>query len=192
MPVKVLFLGAVFLLLVSCAKKGVIPGDPENQRVELPRLGVSLDIPPGFNLLGGEELKALLPDSPTTLELEPFTVSPLYGFAGEDGKGTLIVSALEFSEAGRGDPLSAVDAYQRNLEDFFKAGRISFEEIPGKDGGLLLMAMSFGEGEEETVLFKGLYHSPEQFFMLDLYIRPTVTREEDAQNYRTMFLSLVP
>jgi hypothetical protein len=174
--------------LVSCAKKGEIPGIPESRGIELPRPG--MDLPPGFKSLDGEGLTALVQNSFTILELEPFTVSPLYGFTEEAGKGALIVSALELTAPG--DPLSAVYAYQRNLEDFFKAGRITYEEIPGQEGGLILMAMSFGEGEDEMILFKGLYYSPDQFFMADLYLlRPAIT-EEDAQIYRTVFLSLVP
>jgi hypothetical protein len=186
---KVLSAAAALLILVSCAKKsGEIPGDSGG--MELPRLG--MDLPPGFNPLGGEELTALVQNSLTSLELEPFTVSPLYGFTKEDGQGTLIVSALKPTAPEAGDPLSAVYAYQRSLEDFFQAGRISYEEIPGKAGGLLLMVMSFGEGEDGAVLSKGLYYSPEQFFMLDLYTRRAAVTEEDARNYQTLFLSLVP
>jgi hypothetical protein len=186
---KVLSAAAALLILVSCSKKnGEIPGDPG----DLGRSRLGIDLPPGFTPLGGEELAALVQNSPTSLELEPFTVSPLYGFTKGDGLGTLIVSALEPTAPESGGPLSAVYAYQRSLEDFLQAGRISYEEIPGEKGGLLLMAMSFGEGEDEMILFKGLYYGPDQFFMLDLYLQRAAVTEADAQNYRTVFLSLVP
>jgi hypothetical protein len=191
LPAKILF-SAVLLLVLSCAKKTETPGDPENRRVDLPSLGISLDLPPSFKPLGGEELSAVTEHSLTVLELEPFTALPLYGFTDMDGKGTLIVSALELRApaAEGGDPLSAVYAYQRSLEDFLKAGPISFEETAGEEISLLLMAMSFGEGEAETALFKGLYRkSPGRYFMLDLYIRRAAAGGEDALSYRTIFLS---
>jgi hypothetical protein len=183
------------LALGACAKpkKAQPPGAAGSQWLGLSRLGVSLDIPGNFIALGAEELAGISANSLSALKVEPFAVSPIQGFSEKDGKATLIISVLEFtsSTARQPNPMSNIYTYQRNLEDFFKAGDISFEEIQGKEISLLLMAMSFGEGEEEVALFKGLcYKYPEVFFMIDLYVRPAAVTAEDVQNYRNMLLSL--
>jgi hypothetical protein len=183
--------GAVALF--SCAKKQEDPPDSGSQRLVLSSVGVSLDIPTAFIPVSAEELAGAAEDSLSTLRVEPFAASPIRGYSEKDGKATIIISTLEFtgSAVRETNPMSNIYTYQRNLEDFFKAGEISFEEIQGKEITLLLMAMSFGEGEEGMILFKGLcYKYPEHFFMIDLYIRPSAITEDDAQSYRQMFLSL--
>jgi hypothetical protein len=181
------------LLLFSCVKRGESRGDPENPQVKLSRIGVRLDLPRNFTPIEEDALGGIAGNSLSTLQVAPFSVSPLSGFAEKDGKATLIISTLEFTETGAREtnPMANIYTYQRNLEDFFGAGEISFEEIEGKELSLLIMAMSFGEGEDETVLFKGLcYKYPEHFFVLDLYVRQPEVSPEDAQGYRNMFLSL--
>jgi hypothetical protein len=180
-------------LLSSCAKRQEEPPDSGSQRLVLSSLGVSLDIPAAFIPVSAERLAGAAEDSLSVLRVEPFAASPIHGYGEKDGKATIIISTLEFtgSAVRETNPMANIYAYQRNLEDFFKAGEISFEEIQEREITLLLMAMSFGEGEEEMILFKGLcYKYPEHFFMIDLYIRPSAITGEDAQSYRKMFLSL--
>jgi hypothetical protein len=184
---------AALALLSGCAKQREEPPGGEVQRLVLSPLGVSLDIPAAFTSVNAEKLEDMAQDSLTTLEIEPFTVTPIRGFTEKDDKAILIISTLEFTgDAVREpNPMSNIYAYQRNLEDFFKAGEISFEEVQGKEIALLVMAMSFGEGDNEIILFKGLcYKYPEHFFMMDLYTHSPALTGEDAQSYRQMFLSL--
>jgi hypothetical protein len=150
-------------------------------------------LPENFQPLPQEKLKEAETLGATVLEVTPFTVIPQYAYIESSGKGIMVISELQFSEGVSPEkyPLDNIYIYQKNLEKHFASGEITSEEINGNEVTIVLMAMTFQEGEDDIALFKGLcYVYPERFFMIDLYVFKDKVTGADAANYANVFYSL--
>jgi hypothetical protein len=166
---------------------------PDSGSTKLSGLGVAVKIPESFRPLPQSQLKDVQALGATTLDVEPFTVVPMYAYADQDGKGVIVISHLQFSEGAvpRRYPMDNIFIYQKNLEAYFGAGEISNEEINGQHITTILLAMIFQEGDDGISLFKGLcYYYPEKFFMIDLYVVNSNVTFDDAAGFQNIFYSL--
>jgi hypothetical protein len=160
---------------------------------ELSELGVALKIPESFKPVPQRQLNTAEAFWATVLDVEPFTVIPVYAYADQDGKAVLVISRLQFSEGSvpRRYPMDNIFIYQKNLETYFGAGEITNEEIDGQHITTVLLAMAFQEDEEDIFLFKGLcYYYPDNFFMIDLYVVNSKVTPDDAAGFHNIFSSL--
>jgi hypothetical protein len=192
MRIKLFFCLLCIVMAGACSSKD--KGESAEAPFKAASLGITLNIPKGFEPLSPEQLEEAGTAGLTLAPVEPFTVRPLYGFRDSSGKGLLIVSELQFMEPDKADtyPMDNLYRYQKNLEAFFNAGEeISSEEQNSGDISLILLGMVFDEGGNDISLFKGLcYKYPEQFFMIDLYAINAHTTPEDALAYQNMFYSM--
>jgi len=159
---------------------------------KLSELGIALKIPESFQPLPQIQLKDIETLGATTLDVQPFTVTPKYVYADQD-KGVLVISQLQFSEDAvpRRYPMDNIFIYKKNLEAYFGAGEITSEEIDDQHITTVLLGMMFQEGEDDISLFKGLcYYYPDKFFMIDLYVVNSKVTTDDASGFQNIFYSL--
>jgi hypothetical protein len=189
--VKYLSLQLVCLLLFSgCFLK---KKEADTGTVKISGLGVAFKLPENFQQLPKDKLSDMETLGTTALEVEPFTVTPLYAYAETSGKGILVVSELKFNEGSEPEkyPLDSVYIYKKNLEAHFGVEEISHEEINGKDITTVLLAMGFEDEDGGLSLFKGLgYKYPDSFFMIDLYLNNSKVTSKDAFGFQNIFNSL--
>jgi hypothetical protein len=129
----------------------------------------------------------------TVLDVEPFTVNPLYSYADNSGKAVIIVSELKFRDgiAPEKFALNNLYSYKKNLETFFNAGEITSEEMGSADITTVLLAMVFQEDDNEIFLFQGLnFIYPNLYFMIDLYVINREISHNDAAGYTNLFNTL--
>jgi len=184
------FLCFCLIFLSGCFLK---KKEADTGSVQLSGLGVTFKLPENFQPLPKDKLAGMEALGATALEVEPFTVVPLYAYAESSGKAVLVISELKFNEGGEPEkyPLDTVYIYKKNLEAHFEVDEISHEEINGQEITTVLLAMSF-DGEDGGVsLFKGLcYKYPDRFFMVDLYVTNSKITSKDAFGYQNIFNSL--
>ena len=167
--------------------------ESDTDTVKLSGLGVTFKLPENFQPLPKDKLGDLEALGATVLDVEPFTVTPLYAYVESSGKGILVVSELKFNEGGEPEkyPLDSVYIYKKNLEAYFEVDEISHEEINGQDITTVLLAMSFDDEDGGLSLFKGLsYKYPARFFMIDLYVTNSKVNPKDAFGFQSVFNSL--
>jgi hypothetical protein len=167
--------------------------EAETSSVQLPKLGVAFKLPENFQPLPKDKFGDMEALGATLVEVEPFTVTPLYAYAEQSGKGILVISELQFSEGSEPEkyPLDNIYMYKKNLEAHFNVEEIKHEEINGKDVTTVLLAMLFEDEEGGISLFKGLsYKYPDQFFMIDLYVANSKAASQDAFGFQNIFNSL--
>ena len=157
---------------------------------KFPKLGVQMKIPENFSGLPPDSEKLW---GATMLDLEPFSVNPLYAYAEDSGKGMIIVSGLNFKDGFTPErfAINNLLIYKKNLEDYFNSGEISNEETGNDDITTVLLAMVFREDDEDIFLFKSLnYIYPNIYFMIDLYVIDREISRDDVLGYTNMFDSL--
>jgi hypothetical protein len=179
----------ILVLFSGCSKNKTVEPAVE----KLPKLGIVIKIPENFNTLPMEQLANFGMLKMTILEAEPFDVTPCYAYADVSGKGLIIVSELKFMDGVTPAkfPMNNIYTYKENIEEYFGSGEITSEEMGDDFISTVLMAMSFGEGDEEIYLFKGLtYAYPERFFVVDLYVINKDVSQEDALGFVNMFDSI--
>jgi len=186
----IFILCACTVLFSACFSKK----DKAGPNVEkLPKLGVSIKLPENFTALPQELLKDIQTMGATVLDVEPFTVNPLYSYADNSGKGIIIVSELKFKDDVTPEkfPLNNLYNYKNNLENYFNAGKISSEEMGNADITTVLLAMVFQEDDDDIFLFKGLnFVYPNLFFMIDLYVINKEVSQSEAVEYTALFTTL--
>jgi hypothetical protein len=175
------------ILFSGCFNKRNIP------RVEeLSKLGILINIPENFQELSEEMFSNIDILMLTMLEVEPFSVNPLYAYAENTGKGLIIISELKLQEnfTPEVNPLNNFYTYKRNLENHLTIEEIGSEEIGG-DITTLLLAIVFQEDGDDVFLFKGLsYIYPNHFYKIDLYVIYNEITEKDALDFINMFGSM--
>jgi hypothetical protein len=177
----------------GCSGRKNAAGIDERGMVRLDKVGVSLQLPKGFQPVPEDRLGDLERVGVTVLPVQPFTALPRYGYADKSGKALMIVSELQFSEGvtPRKYPMDNLFIYRNNLAAWFDVDEIQHEEIEGGGITTLLLAMSFTEGEDTISLFKGLcYAYPQRFCMIDLYVINSRAGPEDAAGFQNMFYSI--
>jgi hypothetical protein len=158
------------------------------------KLGVQVNIPENFSVLPQEILAEMEKHGgATALDVEPFLVNLLHAYTENSGKGTIIVSELNFQDGFTPEKfaINNLYIYKNNLETFFNSGEISSEEIGNDDMTTVLLAMIFNEDDDDIFLFKSLnYVYPNLYFMIDLYVIDKEISQSDVMGYINMFDSL--
>ena len=190
---KRLYICACCCLIIfsGCLQKKKAEGNVTAVTVQLPNLGIAVQIPENYLQMSREQMDETEMPATTVLDVEPFIVSPQYAFREKTGKGLIIVSSLGFIEGATPGkyPMDNIFIYKKNLEAYFAAGEITHEEIPGEDITTILLAVLLQEGDLDIYLFKGLsYCRPDMFFMIDLYYSAAIT-DEDAIAFQNVFNS---
>ena len=161
---------------------------------KFPKLGVLMKLPENFSALPQDILAGIEEyGGATVLDVEPFTVNPLYAYADNSGKGMLIVSELNFIDDFTPEKFAINNLllYKNNLEDYLNSGEIKSEETGSGDITTVLLAMIFQEEDEDIFLFKSLnYIYPNLYFMIDLYVINREISQDDILGYINMFDSL--
>jgi hypothetical protein len=160
---------------------------------KFPKLGVQIKMPENFSVLPQDVLGDIEKyGGATALDVEPFTVNPLYAYA-DTGKGMLIISELKFIDGFTPEKFAINNLliYKNNLENYLDSGEINSEEMGNDDITTVLLAMIFQEDDEDIYLFKSLnYIYPNLYFMIDLYVINKEISQEDIMGYINMFDSL--
>jgi hypothetical protein len=157
-------------------------------------LGVQIKIPDNFSALPQEVLAEIEKFAgATALNVEPFTVNPMYAYAENSSKGMIIVSELNFQDDFTPEryAINNLLIYKNNLEDHFDSGEITSEEMGNDDINTVLLAMVFQEDGDDIFLFKSLnFKYPKIYFMVDLYVIDKEISQSDVMGYINMFDSL--
>jgi len=188
---RYIYFFCIFLIFFSGCSAKKNNTDPRVEK--LSKLGVVMKLPENFIVLPQEVFVNLESLKSTVLDVEPFTVNPIYAYADNSGKGIIIVSELKFMDGIEPErfAMNNLYTYRKNLEDYLAAGEITSEEMGNDDITTVLLAMVFNEDDDDIFLFKGLnYIYPNLYFMLDLYVIDKEITESDALGYIDMFNSL--
>jgi len=187
---KFIFIAFICSALFSACSSKKNNAAPNEER--LSKLGVSIKLPENFTALPQEFLEEIQTMGATVLDVDPFIVNPLYSYADNSGKGVIVVSELKFKDGITPEKfaLNNLYNYKNNLENYFKSGEITSEEMGNADINTILLAMVFQE-EEDIFLFKGLnFVYPNLFFMIDLYVIDMEISHDEAVGYIALFNTL--
>jgi hypothetical protein len=194
-------LALLFTLLVwGCAPK---QQKPQENVVPMPEVGMTIDIPPGFERGDTETLETLRANLTKAEPVPPFSELPVYIFLNEDVQASLYIYDLSVIDSPIIEGLSGLDMlylYKKNLDDHFGTD-IPNKEIITKDYHLLLLNMSYPSDMGNVIFVEGLYSidalvdetgSP-QFCMIDLqFPQNSITPEnqKEIEAYENLFSSL--
>jgi hypothetical protein len=170
-------------VFIACTKK--------YSPMQLSDLGISIQIPKGFESVLPEELKQLQEESTSYPSILPFIDFPCYLFRNPITHATLVISKLTFIEqnVALSDPIIQ---YHKNLETYYGVDNIAINDIVESSYRLVIMNLLFTPEEGDDILLaKGIYHlEPDQFCMIDLYFNHAQETRFENENYEEMFLSI--
>jgi hypothetical protein len=181
---------AAFFVFSGCSKK---PAEPDGGAVQLPDLGISIDLPEGLEPAAPEQLQELQATTAGLPPILPFADLPRYQFNNPAAGMALLASQLTIvdPEAEKLDPVTLMEEYRKNLAAYYKTGPIAANELIRGDFRIMSMNFLYEPGDKTVYVTKVLYHRyPQHYFMIDLFIHGEGARPEDIKKFDDALLSI--